>query len=141
MASDDLNALYNEARGFAEYMLLTHGEFIPFGVQMSRDGKIAQVAGDLGTEHPKSAEMVEFLQSSFAQSAISGAIRAAGVCLDMYVVPPGQQQKTDAICTRLAHISGEAVEVFVPYSRDSHGAFQLGQPFAAAAGDFKLVEP
>ena len=141
MASEDLNVLYNEARSFAEYMLLTHGEFIPFGVQMGIDGKVAQVAGDLGTERPKSAAMVEFLQASFAKSANAGTIRAAGVCLDMYVVPPGQQQKTDAICTRLAHVSGEAVEVFVPYSRDAHGAFQLGQSFAAAAGDFRLVEP
>lgn len=141
MASDDLNALYNEARGFAEYMLLTHGEFIPFGVSMSPDGTIAQVAGDLGTEHPKSDEMVSFLQSSFAKSASLGRLRAAGVCLDMYVVPPGKQEKTDAICTRLAHVSGETVEVFVPYSRDSHGSFQLGQPFAAAGGDFELVEP
>ena len=141
MASEDLNVLYNEARSFAEHMLLTHGEFIPFGVQMSTDGKVAQVADDLGTEHPKSVEMVKFLQTSFAQSANAGSIRAAGICLDMFVVPPGQQQKTDAICTRLAHVSGEAVEVFVPYSRDAHGAFQLGQPFAAAAGDFRLVEP
>lgn len=68
-----------------------------------------------------------------------GSILAAGVCLDMYVVPPGQQDQTDAICTRLAHVSGEALEVFVPYSRDASGAFQLGQPFATAAGDFRLV--
>ncbi|MCY1416060.1 hypothetical protein D9M71_315610 [compost metagenome] len=141
MASEDLNALFNEALGFAGYMLLAHGEFIPFGVSMSADGKIAQVAGDLGTENPKSAEMVEFLQYSFTQSASLGIIRAAGVCLDIYVVPPGQQQKTDAICTRLAHVSGETVEVFVPYSRDNLGAFQLGQSFATASGEFRLVEP
>lgn len=141
MASEDLNALFNEALGFAEYMLLARGEFIPFGVSMSPDGKIAQVAGSLGTEQPKSADMVEFLQSSFAHSAALGSIRAAGVCLDMYVVPPGQEQKSDAICTRLAHVSGETVEVFVPYSRDKHGAFQLGQTFSTAGVEFKLVEP
>ncbi|NZA27704.1 hypothetical protein H0E84_15085 [Luteimonas sp. SJ-92] len=141
MASEDLNALYNEARVFAEYMLLAHGEFIPFGVSMSPDGAITQVAGDLGTEHPDSVAMVELLQSSFAQSANLGSIRAAGVCLDTYVVPPEQQQSTDAICTRLAHVSGETVEVFVPYSRDTKGTFQLARPFAAAGGDFKLVEP
>ena len=141
MASEDLNALFNEALGFAEYMLLTHGEFIPFGVSMSHDGKIAQVAGSLGTERPKSSDMVEFLQSSFVESATHGSIRAAGVCLDMYVVPPGQDQRSDAICARLAHVSGETAEVFVPYSRDKHGAFQLGQTFATAGAEFKLVEP
>ena len=141
MASEDLNTLYNEARGFAEYMLLAHGEFIPFGVSMSLDGEISQVAGDLGTEHPESTEIIEFLQSSFVQSAAVGAIRAAGICLDTYVVPPGEDRKTDAICTRLAHVSGETVEVFVPYSKERNGAFQTGQPFAATGGEFKLVEP
>ena len=47
MASEELSDLYNEARSFAEYMLLTYGEFAPFGVQMGIDGKIAQMAGDL----------------------------------------------------------------------------------------------
>ncbi|MHC9084207.1 hypothetical protein ACYX7E_04110 [Luteimonas sp. RIT-PG2_3] len=141
MASEDINALFNEALGFAEYMLLKHGEFIPFGVSMSLEGKTAQVAGSLGTEQPKSADMVSFLQSSFAQSASLGYIRAGGVCLDMYVVPPGQEQKSDAVCIRLAHVSGETMEVFVPYSRDKNGAFQLGQTFATAGTDFKLVEP
>lgn len=141
VASEDLNALYNEARSFAEYMLLTYGELIPFGVQMGVDGKIVQIAGHLGTEHPKSADVVGYLQAAFAQSASKGLILAAGICLDMYVTPPGQQQKTDAICVRLAHVSGEAVEVFVPYCRDVSGILQAGESFAAAAGDFRLAEP
>ncbi len=138
MASEDLNMLYNEARGFAEYMLLAHGEFIPFGVSMSPEGTISQVAGDLGTERPTSSEIVERLQASFSQSAELGSIRAAGVCLDMYVVPPGQQDKTDAICVRLAHVSSETVEVFVPYARDSLGIIQLSQPFATVGVEFTL---
>ena len=139
MASEDLNVLHNEARGFAECMLLAHGEFIPFGVSMSSDGNITHVAGNLGTEYPQSAEMVEFLQSCFARAATRGDIRAAGVCLNMYIVPPGEQRKTDAICTRLAHVSGEAVEVFVPYARDRTGTFHLAQPFAVAGREFQLV--
>jgi hypothetical protein len=85
--------------------------------------------------------MVGFLQAYFAQSASAGSILAAGVCLDMYVIPPGHQQKTDAICVRLAHVSGEAVEIFVPCSRDANGLFQLGESFAAAASNFRLVTP
>jgi hypothetical protein len=141
VASSDLNALFNEALGFAEYMLLSHGEFIPFGVSMDAAGKIAQVGASLGSECPSSAEVVAFLQSAFAKSAQLGSIRAAGVCLDMYVVPPGREQKTDAICTRLAHTSGETAEVFVPYSRDAHGAFVLEEPFATVGEAFRLAEP
>ena len=141
VASSDLNELFNDALGFAQHMLLIEGEFIPFGVSMDNDGNIAQVAGDLGTERPKSSEMVKFLQAAFQQSAQLGEIRAAGVCLDMYVVPPGRSAKTDAICVRLAHISGEAVEVFVPYTQDRNGAYQMEPAYAAKAGPFMLVEP
>ncbi|WP_146096402.1 hypothetical protein [Xanthomonas arboricola] len=140
VASEDLNALCNEARGFAEYMLMAHGEFIPFGVLMRPDGTIAQVAGDLGVERSISAEMVKLLQASFSQSARIGAIRAACICMEMSVMPPGQEDMTDAICTRLAHVSGETVEVFVPHSRDARGALQLGQPFATVGDEFTLVE-
>lgn len=140
VASEDLNSLYNAARGFAEYMLLAHGEFIPFGVLMRPDGTIAQVAGERGVERSVSAEMVELLQASFSQSARLGAIRAAGICMEMSVVLPGREDKTDAICTRLAHVSGESVEVFIPHSRDARGALQLGQPFAAVGDAFTLAE-
>lgn len=139
MASEDLNALYNEARAFAEYMLLTHGEFIPFAVTMAPDGKIAQVAGDLGTEHPGSKDMVALLQASLCQSAKLGDLRAAGICMDMRIVPPGQQHKTDAMCTCLAHVSGEAFEVFVPYARNERGEFQFGQSFTIAGDEFRLA--
>ena len=141
MASADLNELYNDALGFAQHMLLAYGEFIPFGVSMDTDGNVAQVAGDLGTEHPSSVEMVQFLQESFGQQARQGAIRAAGVCIDMLVVPPGREHKSDAICIRLAHVSGEDAEVFVPYTRDHNGAFHLEPAFAQAGESFRLVEP
>jgi len=141
VASADLNELYNDAIGLAQHMLLSHGEFIPFGVSMDMSGSVAQVAGDLRTEHPTSAEMVAFLQASFEQQAHQGSIRAAGVCIDMYVLPPGREQKSDAICVRLAHISGEDAEVFVPYTHDNNGAFQLESAFAQAGGSFRLLSP
>ena len=142
VASSDLNELFNDALRFAQHMLLIEGEFIPFGVSMDLDGNIAQVAGDLGTERPRSAQMVEFLQATFQEAARLGEIRAAGVCLDMYVVPPGRSETMrDAVCVRLAHISGEALEVFVPYTQDRNGACQMEPAYAAEAGPFTLVEP
>ena len=141
MACPDLNELFNDALQFAQHMLLTHGEFIPFGVSLGNDGTISQIAGNLGTQHPNPSEMVEFLQDAFEESASTGSIRAAGVCLDMHIVPPGQVHKRDAICVRLAHVSGESCEVFVPYTRDLHGSYQLEPAFAAAGGSFRLLEP
>ena len=141
MASSDLNELFNAARSFAELMLAKEGEFIPFGVSMGLNNQVAMVAGDVGCEHPASADVISLLQSSFQISAITeGSIRAAGVCLDVRIVPPGSDTKSDAICVRLAHISGEAIEVYVPYSLAGPVGYSYGKVFAAAASEFRLVE-
>src|SRR5882762_1072726 len=42
-------------------------------------------------------------------------LRAAGICYDVLTVPPGEDQKRDAVCCGLEHYSGETVNVFVPY--------------------------
>jgi len=44
MASTDANELFAAATEFAELMLRTEGEFIPFGVSMATDGSVAMVA-------------------------------------------------------------------------------------------------
>ena len=139
MASEDLNTLFEAALAFAEHMLLGHGEFLPFGVQMGSDGGVGQVSVEPGTGQPGAAGLVADLQSAFVEAAHAGTLRAAGICLDMRITPPGAEQQTDAICVRLAHVSGEAVEVFVPYHRDAAGVLHTGQPFAAAAGVFRLA--
>jgi hypothetical protein len=138
MASPALNELFTAAFGFAETMLTKEGEFIPFGVSLDADGQVALVCGDVGSEHPASADVIALLQSSFQQSAIEGSILAAGVCLDVRVVHPGAADKSDAVCVRLAHVSGEAVEVYVPYTGQQPGTHTFGEVFATAAGAFRL---
>ena len=142
MASSDLNELFSAARSFAELMLSKEGEFIPFGVSMDVNGQVAMVAGDVGDEHPQSAQVIVLLQDSFRESAMrDGAIRAAGVCLDVRLVPPGGDARSDAICVRLAHISGEAIEVYVPYSSAGPGMLKFGDVFATGASEFQFVGP
>ena len=105
-----------------------------------RGGQIALVAGDVGSEHPASADVIALLQSSFRQSAAEGTIRAAGVCLDVRVTPPGTATHSDAICVRLAHASGEAVEVYAPYTGQQSGTHAYGEVFATPASEFRIVE-
>lgn len=140
MASPDLNKLFNAALSFAETMLAKEGEFIPFGVSMDNEGEVTLASGDVGSEHPASQDVIQLLQTSFRDSASEGGIRAAGVCLDVRIVPPGEEKKTDAICVRLAHISGEAVEVFVPYAEQNPRKYVYGNTFASQGSEFVLNE-
>jgi len=141
MASADANELFSAAVDFAMTMLRQHGEFIPFGVTMSHDGSSAMVGADLGTEHPRSQDVINLLQSSFLSSLRDGSIKAAAVCLDLLIVPPGTKERTDAVCVRLVHTSGEELEVFLPYVGTTYAGFTFGQVFAGAAGDFRLSQP
>lgn len=138
MASPQAEALFQAALQFAKLMLSKAGAFHPFGVSLDPSGKVAMVGGDVGSEHPDSAELIALLQSSFAELARQGSIQAAGVCLDCRVVPPGSTDKSDAICIRLATVAGEAIEVFVPYRKPLLGGHKYGSVFATPGQAFVL---
>ena len=137
MASAQLDELFGAATDFAKAMLVKHREFHPFGVSMAVDGKVSMVAGYTGSEHPPAQDIISLLQGAFTDQAKSGTIQAAGICLDVRVVPPGTTTKTDAICVRLASNSGEAIEVFVPYRKPFIGRHVYGDTFATS-GTFKI---
>ena len=65
--------------------------------------------------------------------AKSRAIRATALCVDLRVVPPGEQNKSDAVEIQMEHMDGAALNVFLPYGKDSSGAFQYGTLFAVKA--------
>jgi hypothetical protein len=116
MAHPDLNSLFDAVLSFAKLMLNEHGEFYPFGATMSPSGEITNVGAKVkGDHHPRSQTLIDLLTEAFQQKAASGQIRAAAICYDARTIPPGETNKTDAICCGLEHRSGESVDVFIPY--------------------------
>jgi hypothetical protein len=59
--------------------------------------------------------------------AAAGQIRAAGICYDVRTIPPGQTEKTDAICPGLERQAGQSVSVFLPYKKGWFGRIQYGE--------------
>jgi hypothetical protein len=132
MAHPELDQLLNSALEFAKQMLSKHGEFFPFGSSMDPAGKIIMDGAHTGDEHPPSQELIDLLTQSYAQRAEAGELRAAAICADVRVVPPGKSSKTDAISVGLEHQSGEAVTVFLPYQKGWFGKISYGGLFASA---------
>jgi hypothetical protein len=130
MAHPDLNQLLNTLLPLAEQLLAKHGEFFPFGATMTSSGNINQNSAYTGEEHPKSQELIKLMTQAFQQQTGSGQLRAAGICMDIRVIPPGQTEKTDAICLGLEHVSGESVNVCVPYKKGWFGKIKYGTLFA-----------
>jgi hypothetical protein len=113
-------------------MLAKQRTFYPFGASMRSDGEIAMAAGYLGEDSPEPVAIIDLLVQGFQEEAAAGAIRAAGICIDMRVVPPGGTEKTDAICAQLEHAEGDCVDVYLPYKKGWLGRFKFGQIFAAS---------
>jgi hypothetical protein len=116
---------------FGQQMLQKHGEFFPYGGTMTTAGEITSEAAYDGTEQPPSQKLIEMMTQAFRQKAAAGQIRAAGICYDVRTIPPGQTEKTDAICASLEHQSGQFVDVYLPYKKGWFGKIQFGQIFAA----------
>ena len=131
MAHPDLDTLMNAAIPFAQQMLRKYGEFYPFGVSMNAEGEIMMDAGYNGVERPASQELIDLLTDAYREKARSGGLRAAGICADVRVIPPGQSHKSDAIRVSLEHHNGEAVDVILPYKKRWFGRMSYGVVFAS----------
>lgn len=120
----------NAVMPFAEEMLAKHREFFPFGGTMSADGEIAHTDGWTGDEHPPSTEVIELLEKAFQTGAVRGEYKATALVCDIRTVPPGKQDKQDAIAVALDHRENYSVVVVFPYSYTSEGELAIEPPFA-----------
>jgi hypothetical protein len=130
MAHPDLDNLLNAMLPFGQQMLEKHGEFFPYGATMAASGEITAEAVSDGTEQPPSQTLIDMMTQAFRQKAAAGQIRAAGIFYDVRTIPPGQSEKTDAICASLEHLSGQFVDVYLPYKKGWFGKIKYGQIFA-----------
>jgi hypothetical protein len=132
MAHPDLNDLLNAVVSMAQMLLKEQGEFYPIGAIMLADGEIRHVGGKIeGDDHPQSQSLIDLLTESFQEEAAKGKLRAAAICFDAMTVPPGKDQKQDAIFCALEHCLGESVDAFMPYVRTGDGNFQYDEIHAA----------
>jgi len=128
----EYNALLDALLPFAEQMLNKHGEFFPFAAVVAGDGAVGLVAVHPGKEQPESAEVRDLLFAALRKQVQEEGCIAAGVCVDVKVMDPRSQQKTDAVHFVFEHRSGEAFDVFFPYRKRFLRGCQLKKPFASA---------
>ena len=124
MANADLEELLNALLPFAQEMLAKHGEFYPIGASMDKTGEISCAAADTGDEQPDSQDVIELLTKGFREEARQGNIRAAAICYDSRIVPPGKTEKVDAIAIRSEHKDGDAIDAYIPYRKGKLGKYK-----------------
>ena len=125
----DVEKLLDVLIPFAEKMLATNGEFLPFGGAMKPGGEIASIAGYDGREQPPSQDLIDLLAEGLQRGAAAGEYMATAIVYDVRVRPPGQADVSDAIAAELEHQGGYAATVVFPYRIDA-GSPQLSAPYA-----------
>jgi hypothetical protein len=125
----DSNALLNAVLPFAQQMLAKHGEFLPFGATMNRDGEVALSASMPASENEQ--EVLAMLVSAHRQRAGEGAIKGSAICYNARVSMAGRSEKQDAICVELEHVSERCAQLFVPYQKRLLRGFRYGELFGS----------
>ena len=141
MAHPDLNELYSVVVTFAQQLLQEHDELYPFGGTVDADGECSHFGLELEDEEPTVETMLEMLATVLSQQAKAGKARATAIVFDVNVTQSEDAEPTDAICVRLEHRSGEAIDVFCPYTRDAEGKYRFGEFFATPSTPTVFVIP
>ena len=82
---DHLAALLRYCEEFAKQMLVEAGEFHPFGAFVDPEGQLQALAGHLGTEWPKGADLYSFLQGAVSQMAVQERLIAYALAANVNV--------------------------------------------------------
>jgi hypothetical protein len=127
---EEMDALLDNLLTFAQAMLQKHGEFYPFAASIDSAGELQSIGADVGEEHPASSELLEVLYEGLRRQGAVGELRAAGVCADVRVAPPGSSDPADAIRVAIEHADADPVNVFLPYARRKLRGIQYGELFA-----------
>jgi len=107
--------LMNDLLEFAKIMLVSHGEFHPFGGYLNSKGVITQVGMDTGGSSDSSdKERAQLLRAHLAEIAKSPGTTAVGVAMNV-TLRAGAHELRDAVEIDLEHRSGYSAAVFFRY--------------------------
>ena len=135
---DDCDVLMNVGVPFARQMLSQHHAFFPFGVTMSPSGAVSHAEMPKGDR--SASELVVLIEQGFLEGGQHGRYKATALVLDVKTVPPGRQEKQNAVEVRLDHRDNYSVRVVFPYSYSLSGEVAFEPPFAVP-GDKMIFGP
>ncbi len=129
----DVQVMLNKLLPIAEDLLLSHGEFFPFGGAMKDAQEVVTISGIDGQndEQPEARDVIDLLDLNLRIGAENNQYVATAVVSNVFVVPPGQSESVAAIAVALDHREGLAMTLIFPYVVKG-GTVELGDMFAKA---------
>jgi len=128
---DDFKKLIEFLVPFAQKMLQEKGNFFPFGASINNEGN--SQADGVFDNNEQSQNLINDLTKVYQSRQKEGALRASGICIDCRVIDPrdAAKKKKDAILVQLEHVSGKALNYYLPYEKDLLRKVKYGSPFAS----------
>lgn len=127
--NEEIHRLLDALTKLAAQFLQEEETFPPSGATLDSEGKVELVKPYDGEGYEAPEMQVGLLQATFRQSAGKGEIRGCAFSLDVQVQDPRSDQETEAILVSVETESGDAYDIFVPYTREPE--LELGHPFAS----------
>ena len=114
--SPDIQATFDYLVGLAQKALADNRSFAPFATTTLTGGERTHSRTDLAPAVSTPGEHISALITALRRQAQSGGVRAAGLVFDA-AAPSDVQGGADAICVHAETAEGEAVQIFVAYTR------------------------
>lgn len=123
---------------FAKKQLDKHQGFLPFGAFLnSRHELTFSMMSE--SENPEGADHISRLAACVGGRVAEEAAASAVLCYDCRVVPPGQDEKADAVCIHYEDKLGERWDLFFPYLLADNGGAQY-QPWHYEYGETLIYD-
>ena len=112
----------------AHRALLEGGSFAPFGAGIRKTGEQIHTNVDLPIDQSAPADHISGLIAGFRADEAENGLIAAGLVFD------GRARSDDAsaLCFHIEAANGSAVEVIVPYARNSSAEIAFAEPQVSA---------
>jgi hypothetical protein len=124
--SPEIQSTFNYLFDTAAKALKSNRSFAPIASALMADGERTHSITDLRTLTSQPAEHIIALIDGLRTQVARGGVKAAGLVFDS-ATPPDIEGGSSAICVH-AEIPGEAVQIFVAYSRDRAEEPVFGEP-------------
>lgn len=124
----DFDTLNDAVLQHAGRALGADGRLQPFAATLADDGQV-HLSLALPDEQGDDDAAVEMLTSGLRQHGAEGQFVAAALCSLVRDRVPGEETKRDAVRVHFERVTGEHIDLFIPFRFNGVGRLEAGDPY------------
>lgn len=105
-------------------------EFYPFASVIDINGKLIPTSVYFGEEHPLTEDVLKKLEIALKKGVDEKRYAAVAIGVDVLTIPPGRQEKMDAIEIRIDTGDSGNINFYLPYEKLKSGEYKFYEVFS-----------